>query len=195
VVRLNALRHGLLARDVVLPGEDVNAFEEFWNRVRADIAPVGPIEEFLADRVVNSLWRLLRLTRAETALFHWRAYGLKAHQLAEQARSYEENFLHSLSLPTEITDEALHAEAMAALGRAERERDRDELLVGRALDADAREADAFGKLARYETTIERSLFRTLYELRQFQEERRNRPQPPILDDATRDASIHDKHKP
>jgi hypothetical protein len=51
VVRLNALRHGLLARDVVLPGEDADAFEELWNRVRADLSPVGPIEELLADRV------------------------------------------------------------------------------------------------------------------------------------------------
>jgi hypothetical protein len=80
----------------------------------------------------------------------------------------------------------MQAETMAALRRAERERDRDELLVGRALDADAREGDAFGKLARYETSLERSLFRTLYELRQLQEERWGRPSPPILDDASRD---------
>ena len=44
VIRLNALRHGLLAREVVLPGEDADAFEELWNRVRADLSPVGPIE-------------------------------------------------------------------------------------------------------------------------------------------------------
>jgi hypothetical protein len=90
VVRLNALRHGLLARDAVLPGEDPDAFEELWNRVRADLSPMGPIEELLADRVVNAMWRLRRLARAETALFHWRVYGLKADRLAEQVRSYEE---------------------------------------------------------------------------------------------------------
>ena len=61
------------------------------------------------------------------------------------------------------------------------DRDCDEVLVGCALDADAKEADAFGKLARYETSLERSLFRTLVELRQIQEERRNGPKPPILD--------------
>ena len=47
VVRLNALRHGLLARDVVLPGEDADAFEDLWNQVRANFWPVGPIEELL----------------------------------------------------------------------------------------------------------------------------------------------------
>jgi hypothetical protein len=40
---------------------------------------------------------------------------------------------------------------MAERAGAEYERDCDEVLVGCALDADAKEADAFGKLARYET--------------------------------------------
>ena len=69
VVSRNALRHGLRARDVVLPEEDVDAFEALLNRVRAELSPVGPIEELLADRVVNTMWRLGRSARAETALF------------------------------------------------------------------------------------------------------------------------------
>ena len=44
VVRLNAIRHGLLARDVVLPGEDADAFEDLWKEVWAEFSPVGPIE-------------------------------------------------------------------------------------------------------------------------------------------------------
>ena len=43
-VRLNAFRHGLLARDVVLPDEDFDAFEDLRNRVWADLSPVGPID-------------------------------------------------------------------------------------------------------------------------------------------------------
>jgi hypothetical protein len=76
-VRLNALRHGLLTLDLVLPGEDADALEDLLNRVRADLSPVGPIEELLADRVVNTMWRLGRLGRAETALFDWRVRLLK----------------------------------------------------------------------------------------------------------------------
>jgi hypothetical protein len=66
------LRHGLLARDVVLPEEDLDAFEDLLNQVRAELSPVGRIEELLVDRIVNAIWRLRRLARAETALFHWR---------------------------------------------------------------------------------------------------------------------------
>ena len=182
-VRLNAFRHGLLARDVVLPDEDFDAFEDLRNRVRADLSPVGPIEELLADRVVNIMWRLGRSARAETALFDWRVRQLQVSQLADQVRSHESS-LADFSLPTHITDEAAHTEAKEALARAKHARDRDETLLGRAFYADAKESDALGKLARYERSLERSLFRNLDELRQLQDRRRNRPSPQILDVVT-----------
>jgi hypothetical protein len=169
---------GFLPVNVVLPGEDADAFEDLWNKVRANLSPVGPIEESLVDRVVNAMWRLQRSGRAETALFYWRMQGLKADRLVIQVRSYEKT-IPEFSLPTVITDKAAHAEAKEALGQAVYERDRDEVLLGRALDTDAKEGDALGKLARYERSLERSLFRTLDELHQLQDRRRNRSSPPI----------------
>jgi hypothetical protein len=165
-------------RDVVLPGEDADAFEDLLNQVRADLSPVGPIEELLADRVVNTMWRLERLARAETALFDWRVRILKVGQLVHQVGSYEMTFP---VFPTHITDKATHTEATEALARATRERDQDKLLLWRAVDADAKEGDALGKLARYESSLERSLFATLEELRKLQDRRWNCPSPPILD--------------
>jgi len=90
-VRLNAIRHGLLARDAVLLGEDSDAFEELRNEVWAELSPVGPIEKLLVERVVNEMWRLQRATRAETALYHWRMYRLKAMRLKQKVHSYEES--------------------------------------------------------------------------------------------------------
>jgi len=160
-IRFNAFRHGLLAQDAVLPGEDPDAFEDLWNRVRANLSPVGPIEEFLVDRVVNAMWRLQRLARAETALFHSRVQELKADLLAIEVRSYERTITDHLHFSPDITDKAAHAEAREAARRAGYERNRDEVLLGRALDADAKDGDTFGKLIRYERSLERSLFRTL----------------------------------
>jgi hypothetical protein len=104
------VKHGLLARDVVLPGEDADAFEDLWNQVRANLSPVGPIEEFLVDRVVNAMWRLQRSARAETALFRSRVQGLKAARVAIEVRSYEKTIVDHLQLPPEITDKAPHSE-------------------------------------------------------------------------------------
>jgi hypothetical protein len=159
-----------------LPGEDADAFEDLLNQVRAHLSPVGPIEEQLADRVVNFMWRLGRLARAETALFDWRVRGFKVGQLADQIRVYEVPYP---TFPPDITDKAAHTEATEALARATHER--DQVFLGRALDADAKEGDALGKLARYERSLERSHFATLEELRKLQDRRWNRPSPPILD--------------
>ena len=71
-----------------------------------------------------------------------------------------------------------------ALGRARYERNRDEVLLGRAIEADAKEGDAFAELSRYERSLERSLFRDLDQLRQLQDRRRNRPASPISDAVT-----------
>ena len=183
-VRFNPVRHGLLARDVALPGEDADAFEDLRDQVRENLSPVGPIEEFLVDRVVNAMWRLQRLTRAETALLHSRVHRLRVDRLSIQVHSYEKTTVFFADPGPEITDEAAHAEAKAAFEQAKYERDRDEVLLGRVIDIDAKEGDAFAKLARYERSLERSLLRALDELRQQQNRRRNRPSPAILDAVT-----------
>jgi hypothetical protein len=162
----------------------MDAFEDLWNQVWADRSPVGPIEEFLVNRIVNAMWRLQRLARAETAPFYSRVHGLKANRLETAVRSCEKTVLDRLQSPPDITDKRAHTEASEALGRAKYERDRDEVLVGRALDADAKEGDAFAKLARYERSLERSLLRALDELRQLQDRRRHRPAPAISDAVT-----------
>ena len=174
-------------RDAVLPGEDADAFEDLWKEVWAEFSPVGPIEKLLVERAINARWRLRRSARAETALFHWRVYWLKAMRLKEEIKSYEKSVLDGLPLGTWITDKASHSEAAEALGEVESERDRDEILLGCAIDADAREGDTFAKLARYETRLERSLFRILNELRQMQEKRRNRRSSSMSDAVTSDA--------
>ena len=186
-VRFNAFRHGLLAQDAVLPGEDVDAFEDLWNRVRSEFSPVGPIEESLVDRLVSDMWRLQRLVRAETALMHSQVQGLMADRLTDEARSYEMYYFGEPLTP-DITDEVAHAKAHEALARARYERDRDEVLLGRAFDADANAADTFGKLARYERSIQRSFLRNLDELRQMQNKRQNRPSSSISDAVTLDAN-------
>jgi hypothetical protein len=180
-VRLNACWHGLFARDNILPGEDPDAFDDLWNQIRANLLPEGPIEEFYVDRVVNAMWRLRRLEQAEIALLHSRVHGLMADRLAKRVDTLEHPFKADF---TTILDKAAHSEASEALRRAEDERDRDEFLIGRVIDADAKEGDAFTKLARYERSLERSLHHALNEFHHLRDKRRDRPRPPILDAIT-----------
>src|SRR5215472_6837953 len=95
-------------------------------------------------------------------------HGLLAR---DEVKSYKKSVFSDAPLGIVIRDEASHSEATEALAEAESERDRDEVLLGCAFEADAKDGDAIAKLARYETRHERSLFRNLNELRQMQEKR------------------------
>jgi hypothetical protein len=187
-VRFNGLQHGLLSREAVLPGENEDEFEKFRNSMHVAFAPFGPIETLLADRVVNVAWRLQRLARLETALFHWRIHLLKAEAVSAEVQKHEKTtYTYSLSplgaLETQILDQTAHARATKELERCEYERDRNEVLLAKAMNADAKESDVLGRLARYETTLERGLYRALHELQRLQAARNGReiPLPQALD--------------
>jgi len=68
-VRLNAVRHGLLAKEVIVPigdeQENRSKFERLCNDLWQHYAPVGPVEEMLVEMIAICYWRLRRATRAE----------------------------------------------------------------------------------------------------------------------------------
>ena len=65
-VAKNALKHGLLARDTVLPGEDPADFDSQLSALEADIQPANSLEFELVRQIADSQWRMRRLTRLET---------------------------------------------------------------------------------------------------------------------------------
>ena len=63
---MNALKHGLLARDAVLPGEDPADFDRQLSALEADIQPANSLEFELVRQIADAQWRMRRLTRLET---------------------------------------------------------------------------------------------------------------------------------
>lgn len=63
----NAIRHGLLAQNPVLKGENETPWITFRDRVVDQIMPLGALEEALALRAATLMWRLARATEYETA--------------------------------------------------------------------------------------------------------------------------------
>lgn len=66
---LNALKHGLLAREVVIKSGDgaerAEDFYAFLTDLLADLKPVGLVEETLVERIATCYWRLRRAQRFE----------------------------------------------------------------------------------------------------------------------------------
>jgi hypothetical protein len=52
-----AFKHGAYSATAVLPGEDEDAFRELHQKIIAELAPVGALEEDLVGTIARLLWR------------------------------------------------------------------------------------------------------------------------------------------
>src|SRR6266851_5293839 len=65
---LNALRHGLTGHTIVLPTEDLAAYQRFTKRFFDDLKPQGILEEQLVQSLADTSWRLNRIPALENNL-------------------------------------------------------------------------------------------------------------------------------
>jgi len=180
-VRLNANKHGLRSQEVLLPGEDEEALKELDENLRAELQPLGELENLLVDGIIAAQWRLRRLRRVEAGIFAWELYGELAERAQQEAHTYEWSVLDALGSPEQITDEQKHQKALSRAQEMKAKQDAETATLGRTFIRDADKANAFSKLSRYETAIWRSLYEALHELQRLQAARRTEGNvlPPI----------------
>ncbi len=185
-IRHNAVRHGLLSQDVLLPGEDEAALRELGERLSGELQPVGELESLLVERIIAITWRLRRLGRVEAGIFAWELYEELSERAQQEARTYETNAIIDMPDPFDtITNEQKHQEALSKAQEMKKaQQDAETATLGRTFIRDADNANAFSKLSRYETAIERSLYKALHELQRLQAARHangNVPPPMAVD--------------
>jgi hypothetical protein len=66
---MNALRHGLRARTVVLPGEDPTEFHQLCNDLEVEWTPQSRTEQFYVEQMAVSQWKLTRMEVGEVRVF------------------------------------------------------------------------------------------------------------------------------
>ena len=146
-VAKNALKHGLTARQDVIKGENQADFDLYRDEILDELAPVGPMETMLANRVVSLSWRLER---------------------AERIQNQTMDILNTKSPPS---PEAKFAESILAntYGRPEPNPvDSDpNLVLGRMAIKDFANERLLEHLLLYERRIEHSLYRTMLELQRL----------------------------
>ena len=64
----NALKHGLLAQDAVLPGEDPADFDQHLTSFEDTYLPRNRVEKEIVRQIADVVWRMQRLSRIETAV-------------------------------------------------------------------------------------------------------------------------------
>lgn len=156
---LNALRHGLTATKIALPGEDETQYEALRAGLLAEYVPTSLAEEILVDRLAGFVWRHRRVPAFEAALHVW----FEAHQ--EKLHDKE---------PLDMVDEYVNppSERSIAQGRiygraAEKKdpaKDTERLKLGRTLEAMILGGDVLSKLSRYEGHLLKQARETIREL-------------------------------
>ena len=158
VSKLNAVRHGLLAQTVLLPDEDPEEFNELYDNLMAELAPVGEIESRLADRISACLWRLRRVGAIETGIF------------VVRERLFEEQLRQSSSIrrfPVPLMLEAAKYFSIDVTDLIADDLDQYEMatdptkrrlrVLGGSYVTDVARGDTLSKLSRYEAAIELSM--------------------------------------
>jgi hypothetical protein len=74
----NAIRHGFYTSDVVLPTEDLAAYQNLARSLIAAYDPCGALEEAEVCTIIETCWQLKRANVVDTELF--RIYGFLEHE-------------------------------------------------------------------------------------------------------------------
>lgn len=115
----NAMTHGLLSRDLLLPEEDPSEWTALLDRLLLELAPVGTLEQALVERIAVAIWRQKRLVRVETA-------RIKMSQRPDSLSRIElEELLGE-------NNKTLQAEILAGEGRKSHEAVLEEIMDARA---------------------------------------------------------------
>jgi hypothetical protein len=92
---MNALKHGILARQIVVRGHNIkesrDEFESFYRQYYEHLAPADPLEEMLVEQIIVTHWRLRRARTAESAEVALSVDGgIWARRKANESRSLEQ---------------------------------------------------------------------------------------------------------
>ena len=195
-VSMNAVKHGLTGREVVLPGEKPDEFDSFRTGLLASLDPQGDLEGALAEKIVADLWRLRRVPIFEATLYKRGCSELLVSQAAQSVSQYEStdaDKMLALLGKKEVADRdrQAHADAEQRLERAQAQLDDPSFNVTRVLQTSP---EPFLNLWRHEAVITRSMLRTLHELERWQAKRGGEHVPaPVVVDV--DVSLTESSRP
>ncbi len=169
----NSTKFGFFSRNPLLPGESPEQYQHYRAVMMERLAPVGGLEESLADDVVNDSWRLKRVPTIEAGILAVQLCEEQAELALKKARQLDDPPF--MERPCKLADPELRAQfaELSAIHKDAMEQMNDpENALGRTFMRDARASSALGRLMRYESMLRRGIDRNMRELRKLQEERR-----------------------
>jgi hypothetical protein len=109
----NAIKHGLYARDLVLPWEDANEFEELHREYREEFNPDGRFEEDLVGQIAQLQWRKRRLSQRHMRGFTTDPIAAELEKIVSQGPQAIDDYVRAGMAATE---EELRRNAIVVTG-------------------------------------------------------------------------------
>ena len=166
----NAITHGLLSREALLPGEDHKKFEALTEGLRKCFPPKDMYDEILVDIMTREVWKMRRLGRVEADILSWQPSrapvggGIVIYDAdaPETAKHFYIPDNHRGPKRESVEADQISAKAEEAA-----------LPIGLAFlqGCGGSGADAFGMLSRYEVPIRKAFYQAAHELERRQRER------------------------
>jgi len=176
--RLNALRHGLTSKQLILFDETEEDFDAFFADLVADYAPVDTAESILVERIAVTHWRLRRVWRAEAAAFNGAAKFTLRHEVRSEveraiADELEKNPPDGKPLMSMDVSQLAAAGARRAPAEMIEEGMQEKLAAATLADLNLWPRSLLD-ISRHEAALERQLHRLTLDLDRVQQRRRQR---------------------
>ena len=141
ISKYNAMKHGLLSKEVLLKNESEADLIAIGKKMRQELLPETELEMVLVDRITANVWRLRRVMQIEREM------------IADDQEGGEMDIFNGGNT------------------------------MGAAFSRDFANHDTYGKLIRYEASIERGIYKALHELQRLQAARKGENiAPPVAID-------------
>jgi len=167
---MNSLKHGLRAKTDVIPGDRPYSYKSYRRQLLLELNPTSLLEHELADCIIGDLWRLKRIPKLESAIF--REMRTKEPSVPPALAELAIALANKKRNLTDTYDSPSSSESSRDKGRRA-----SSSLLSRSVLADKLHSaypsstgwldysEHFARFSRYESSLERSLFHCLKELR------------------------------
>ena len=176
VAQMNALRHGLTAKQVVIEGEDPEELDRLLKALFNQYSPQTALEAQFVEQLGGYLWRGRRIPALEAAIFKALQQGAAESRGWYELTREKDNHPRISYRSQEQVEEQSTESYLRELRKREKVKEREYakqagIHVGHGLLHDASADDALSRLSRYEVHIFNSLERIIRQLEKIREQR------------------------
>lgn len=101
----NSLKHGLLAKDLIIRDEDPKELQELLTDLFSTLEPSGKLEEILVEKIAATFWRLQRLLGVESLALQEKDFFGKMEDICQ---CYNRTVISSINRNEATLEKALY---------------------------------------------------------------------------------------